>query len=273
MKAEGRDGGIDHMSDMKVIILAGGYGTRMSEETAQKPKPMVEVGGMPLLWHIMKIYSHYGYNDFVICLGYKGYVIKEFFANYFLHMADITIDLKKNRTEVHQTMSEPWKVTLVDTGQDTGTGGRMRKVQRYVGDGTFMLTYGDGLSSVNIKELVKFHKGHGKAATVTAVTPPGRFGNLKIADGTRVRSFIEKPQGDSAGVISGGFFVLETSVFDLIKDDKTMWEKRPLETLAKKGQIQAFIHRDFWQPVDTLRDKNYLESLWASGKAPWKVWK
>jgi glucose-1-phosphate cytidylyltransferase len=258
---------------MKVIILAGGYGTRLSEEPAQTPKPMVEIGGMPLLWHIMKIYSYHGFNDFIVCLGYKGYVIKEFFANYFLHMADITIDLKKNKTEVHQTMSEPWKVTLVDTGQDSGTGGRMKKIETYIGSETFMLTYGDGVSNIDIKELVRFHKTHGKLATITAVTPPGRFGNLRLVEGTKVKSFVEKPQGESAGFNNGGFFVLEPKVFGLIKGDKTMWEKTPLETLAKRGQLQAYIHKGFWQPVDTLREKNYLEHLWASGKAPWKLWK
>jgi glucose-1-phosphate cytidylyltransferase len=256
---------------MKVVILAGGFGTRLSEETHLKPKPMVEIGGKPILWHIMKIYSAYGFNEFIICLGYKGYVIKEFFANYFLYMADVTIDLGTNSIEVHNAKAEPWKVTLVDTGLYTQTGGRIKRIQSYVGNETFMLTYGDGVADVNIKKLVEFHKSHGKYATVTAVQPPGRFGGLIFNGGDQVLAFKEKPKGDGAW-INGGFFVLEPKVFDYIKGDDTPWETEPLETLAKEGQLMAYKHTGFWQCMDTLRDKNYLEKLWNSGKAPWRVW-
>jgi len=257
---------------MKVVILAGGFGTRLSEETHLKPKPMVEIGGKPILWHIMKIYSAYGFNEFIICLGYKGYIIKEFFANYFLYMADVTIDLTNNNIEVHNAKAEPWKVTLVDTGLYTQTGGRIKRIKPYVGNETFMLTYGDGVANINIKELLEFHKSHGRYATITAVQPPGRFGGLVLNGGDEVLSFKEKPKGDGAW-INGGFFVLEPEIFDYIKGDEVPWEREPLETLAKEGQLMAYKHRGFWQCMDTLRDKNYLENLWNSGKAPWKVWK
>ncbi|MFZ2959393.1 MAG: glucose-1-phosphate cytidylyltransferase [Candidatus Ozemobacteraceae bacterium] len=256
---------------MKVVILAGGLGTRLSEETTVKPKPMVEIGGRPILWHIMKSYSSYGFNDFIICCGYKGYMIKEFFANYFLHTSDVTFDMTANKMITHQSHAEPWTVTLIDTGDETMTGGRIKRVRSYVGHEPFHLTYGDGVASVNIHQLVEFHKAHGKSATVTAVQPPGRFGTLDIADGARVRSFLEKPQGDG-GYINGGFFVLNPSVIDLIKDDKTVWERQPLETLAKNQDLMAFHHEGFWQPMDTLRDKVRLEELWTGDKAPWKVW-
>ena len=255
---------------MKVVILAGGFGTRLSEETDIKPKPMVEIGGKPILWHIMKIYSTYGFNDFVICLGYKGYVIKEYFANYFLHMSDVTIDLKNNQMEIHDVKAEPWKVTLVDTGLNTMTGGRIKRVQKYIGNDTFMLTYGDGVANINIKELLEFHKKHGKFATVTAVQPSGRFGALDL-DENKVKAFKEKPKGDGAW-INGGFFVLEPQIFDYIKGDETIWERDPLENLAKDGQLMAYRHTGFWKPMDTLRDKRELESLWQSGNPPWKVW-
>ncbi|MCD6489606.1 MAG: glucose-1-phosphate cytidylyltransferase [Thermodesulfobacterium sp.] len=257
---------------MKVVILAGGFGTRLSEETHLKPKPMVEIGGKPILWHIMKIYSAYGFNEFIICLGYKGYMIKEFFANYFLYMADVTIDLTNNNIEVHNAKAEPWKVTLVDTGLYTQTGGRIKRIQPYIGNETFMLTYGDGVADVNVKELLEFHERHGKYATVTAVQPPGRFGGLILNGGEKVLAFKEKPKGDGAW-INGGFFVLEPEIFDYIEGDDTPWEREPLEALAKEGQLMAYKHRRFWQCMDTLRDKNYLEKLWNSGKAPWKVWK
>ncbi len=257
---------------MKVVILAGGFGTRLSEETIFKPKPMVEIGGKPILWHIMKIYSTYGFNEFIICLGYKGHIIKEFFANYFLYMADVTIDLTNNNIEVHNAKAESWKVTLVDTGLYTQTGGRIKRIKPYVGNETFMLTYGDGVANINIKELLEFHKSHGKYATITAVQPPGRFGGLVLNGGDEVLSFREKPKGDGAW-INGGFFVLEPEIFDYIKGDEVPWEREPLETLAKEGQLMAYKHRGFWQCMDTLRDKNYLENLWNSGKAPWKVWK
>lgn len=256
---------------MKIVILAGGLGTRISEESHLKPKPMIEIGGRPILWHIMKIYSSYGFNDFVICCGYKGYVIKEYFANYFLHNSDITINLKNNKVEVHENSSEPWNVTVVDTGEDTMTGGRVKRVQKYLKPKEdFCLTYGDGVSDVNIADLVKFHKEHGKTATVTATRPPGRFGQLHI-EGKTVTHFEEKPVGDG-GYINGGFFVLNSDVLDLIPDDSTVWEKGPLESITKAGQLAAFQHDGFWQPMDTLRDKNYLESLWSAGKAPWKKW-
>ena len=256
---------------MKAVILAGGLGTRISEETHLKPKPMIEIGGKPVLWHIMKIYSHHGINDFVICCGYKGYVIKEYFANYFLHMSDVTFDLANNRMDVHQHKAEPWKVTLVDTGDFTMTGGRMKRVAQYVRDEeAFCLTYGDGVSDVNITDLIAFHKSQKLKATLTATLPPGRFGALDF-EGQKIRTFKEKPQGDGA-MINGGFFVLSPEVIQLIEDDATVWERGPLETLASQGQLAAFQHRGFWQPMDTLRDKVQLEELWASGKAPWKVW-
>mgnify|MGYP000291141223 FL=1 len=254
---------------MKAIILAGGLGTRISEESVFKPKPMIEIGGKPILWHIMKIYSSHGVNDFIICLGYKGYFIKEYFANYAMHMSDITFDLGKNSVEIHHQKTEPWRITLVDTMERTQTGGRLKRVANYIDD-DFCMTYGDGVSSVNIKQLLDFHKEHGKLATITAVQPPGRFGALQT-DGTNVTSFIEKPQGDS-GWINGGFFVLKPEVLDLIEGDQTLWEKEPLETLATQKQLQAFFHAGFWQPMDTLRDKTYLEELWAADQASWKIW-
>ncbi|MDE1005837.1 glucose-1-phosphate cytidylyltransferase [Paraburkholderia agricolaris] len=254
---------------MKVVLLAGGLGTRISEETSVRPKPMVEVGGKPILWHIMKIYAAHGLTDFIVCCGYKGYLIKEYFANYFLHMSDVTIDLGKNSLEVHQKKAEPWRVTLVDTGETTQTGGRLRRVRDYI-DGDFCMTYGDGVGSVNITDLLSFHRTHGKQATMTAVQPPGRFGALEM-NGTQVRSFMEKPTGDG-GWINGGFFVLNPSVIDLIEGDETLWERQPLEALAKNDQLQAYFHHGFWQPMDTLRDKTHLEELWTSGNAPWKKW-
>lgn len=255
---------------MKAVILAGGLGTRISEETSLKPKPMIEIGGMPILWHILKIYSSHGIHDFVICCGYKGYMIKEYFANYFLHMSDITIDMSHNSIEVHQKKAEPWKITLINTGENTQTGGRLRRVADYLDD-DFCMTYGDGVGSVDISASVAFHRQHGKLATMTAVQPPGRFGALKI-DGTTVNAFIEKPQGDG-GWINGGFFVLNPKVLDLISSDATLWEKEPLESLAKQGQLESFFHHGFWRPMDTLRDKTTLEELWSSGKAPWMNWK
>lgn len=256
---------------MKVVLLAGGLGTRISEESHLRPKPMIEIGGKPILWHIMKIYSQYGLNDFIVCCGYKGYVIKEYFANYFMHLSDVTFDLKNNKMEVHNNTSEPWKVTLVDTGEDTMTGGRVKRVKEYIGNETFCLTYGDGVADIQIDKLLKFHKEHGKKATLTASQPPGRFGALSI-EGTQIKSFKEKPVGDG-NWINGGFFVLEPSVIDLISNDETIWEKEPLEKLAESNQLHAFFHQGFWQPMDTLRDKNHLEQLWSSGKAPWKQWK
>jgi glucose-1-phosphate cytidylyltransferase len=257
---------------MKAVILAGGLGTRISEESASRPKPMIEVGGKPILWHIMKIYSHYGINDFIVCCGYKGYVIKEYFANYFLHTSDVTFDMQKNSMEVHQRFAEPWKVTLVDTGEDTMTGGRLKRVGGYVKDEeAFCFTYGDGVSDINIQALIDFHRQQSVKATLTAVYPPGRFGALDIA-GNKVTTFQEKPKGDG-GMINGGFFVLSPSVLSLLKDDETVWEREPLESLANSGQMGAYEHRGFWQPMDTLRDKNYLEDLWSSGNAPWKLWK
>ena len=257
---------------MKAVILAGGLGTRISEESASRPKPMIEVGGKPILWHIMKIYSHYGINDFIVCCGYKGYVIKEYFANYFLHTSDVTFDMQKNSMEVHQRFAEPWKVTLVDTGEDTMTGGRLKRVGEYVKDEeAFCFTYGDGVSDINIQALIDFHRQQSVKATLTAVYPPGRFGALDIA-GNKVTTFQEKPKGDG-GMINGGFFVLSPSVLSLLKDDETVWEREPLESLANSGQMSAYEHRGFWQPMDTLRDKNYLEDLWSSGNAPWKLWK
>ncbi|HEX5341317.1 MAG TPA: glucose-1-phosphate cytidylyltransferase [Duganella sp.] len=256
---------------MKAVILAGGLGSRISEETTLKPKPMVEIGGKPILWHIMKIYSHYGINDFVICCGYKGYVIKEYFANYFLHMSDITFDMRNNEMKVHNQYAEPWKVTLVDTGENSMTGGRLRRVKDYVKDEEdFCFTYGDGVSDVDINKVIEFHRNAGVDATLTATYPPGRFGALDIQNG-RVGSFKEKPKGDG-GMINGGFFVLKPKVIDLIAGDDTTWEREPLEQLSTSGQLAAFQHEGFWQPMDTLRDKTYLESLWQDGKAPWKVW-
>lgn len=256
---------------MKAVILAGGLGTRISEETSLRPKPMIEIGGRPILWHIMKIYSAHGINDFVVCCGYKGYVIKEYFANYFLHMSDVTFDMRANNMEVHQRNAEPWRVTLIDTGEDTMTGGRLKRVAPYLMDeDAFCFTYGDGLSNVNITELIHFHKKQKVKATLTATIPPGRFGALEI-EGEKIKNFREKPQGDGA-MINGGFFVLSPHVIEYIEGDNTIWEKEPLERLAKDGQLAAFSHTDFWQPMDTLRDKVYLEELWQSGKAPWKTW-
>ena len=255
---------------MKAVILAGGLGSRISEETNLKPKPLIEIGGMPILWHIMKIYSTFDINDFVICCGYKGYLVKEYFANYFLHMSDVTFDIKNNKMEVHRKNAEPWKVTLVDTGLDTMTGGRLRRVKNFVENETFCFTYGDGLGDVNVSELIKFHKNQKTIVTVTSVQPPGRYGLLDI-QGDKISKFIEKPSGDG-NWINGGFFVLEPKVFDYLKDDSTVWEREPLEKLSKDGQLSAYKHTGFWQPLDTLRDKNHLEKLWASGKAPWKIW-
>jgi len=254
---------------MKAVILAGGFGTRISEESSIRPKPMIEIGGRPVLWHIMKNYSSHGINDFIICCGYKGYVIKEYFQNYFLHMSDVTFDLSRNNIEIHQKRAEPWKVTLIDTGENTQTGGRLKRVADYI-NGDFCLTYGDGLSSLNINKLIQFHKNHGKLATITAVQPPGRFGSLKI-ENNQVKSFYEKPTGDG-GWINGGFFVLNPDVIKLIEDDSTIWEQKPLTKLAEMGQLNSFMHDGFWRPMDTLRDKNILEELWSSNKAPWKNW-
>lgn len=256
---------------MKAVILAGGLGTRLSEETTLKPKPMVEIGGKPILWHIMKSYSAHGINDFIICCGYKGYVIKEYFANYFLHTSDVTFDMQNNKMEVHSQNAEPWKVTLVDTGDETLTGGRLKRVREHIADEEmFCFTYGDGVSDVNITELVDFHKKSGGMATLTAVQPPGRFGALKF-DGAKITSFQEKPNGDGAWV-NGGFFVLSPEVLEFIEGDSSIWEKTPMETLAKKGELAAYLHRGFWQPMDTLRDKINLEEMWQTGKAPWKSW-
>jgi glucose-1-phosphate cytidylyltransferase len=256
---------------MKTVILAGGLGTRIAEETFARPKPMIEIGGKPLLWHIMKIYSNYGLNDFIICCGYKGYMIKEYFQNYFTHMSDITIDLSNNSVTVHNRKAEPWKITLVDTGENTMTGGRLRRIAHYLdGENDFCMTYGDGLSNVNIAALIATHHSHGLNATVTAVGPPGRYGALEM-EGSKVTGFAEKPRGDG-GLINGGFFVLKPSVIDYIDGDDTPWEADPLERLASNGQLAAFEHHGFWQPMDTLREKNLLEGLWESGHAPWKVW-
>ena len=256
---------------MKAVILAGGLGTRISEESHLKPKPMIEIGGMPILWHIMKMYSVHGIHDFVICLGYRGYAIKDFFANYFLHTSDVTFDMQNNRMEVHQNYSEPWRVTLVDTGEESMTGGRLRRVGRFLQDEeAFCFTYGDGVSDIDIGALLRFHQAHGKLATVTAVQPPGRYGALE-RDGDAVRGFVEKPRGDG-GWINGGFFVLSPKVLPYIAADDTTWEAEPLARLAAKDQLQAYEHDGFWHPMDTLRDKNYLEQLWQSGSAPWKQW-
>lgn len=256
---------------MKAVILAGGLGTRLSEETSDKPKPMVDIGGMPILWHIMKIYSYYGVNDFIICCGYKGYVIKEYFANYFLHQSDVTFDMMSNTMEVHKKRTEPWKVTLVDTGEKTMTGGRLRRVREYLMDEeAFCFTYGDGIGNIDIKESIDFHLRHGRLATMTATYPPGRFGAIDIKN-DRILSFKEKPKGDGA-MINGGFFVLSPQVIDRIIDDTTVWEQEPLVSLARDGQLMAYKHEGFWQPMDTLRDKFKLQELWDSGSTPWKLW-
>lgn len=256
---------------MKAVILAGGLGTRISEETSVRPKPMVEIGGKPILWHIMKTYSSHGINDFIICLGYKGYLIKEYFANYFLHMSDVTFDMAHNKMEVHQRNAEPWRVTLVDTGESTLTGGRIKRIAAHLDDGEdFCCTYGDGVGDVDITRLLKFHRDQGTLATLTATQPPGRFGALGL-NGHQVTSFQEKPHGDG-GWINGGFFVLSSKVLDYIEGDHTIWEREPMERLAAEGQMSAYLHHGFWQPMDTLRDKTHLEELWTSGKAPWKTW-
>jgi len=257
---------------MKAVILAGGLGTRISEETHLKPKPMIEIGGMPILWHIMKLYSRHGVNEFIICCGYRGYIIKEYFANYFLHMSDVTFDMSKNMMEVHQKKAEPWRVTLIDTGESTLTGGRLKRVTEFIKDEkAFCFTYGDGLSDIDITASIRFHNEHGKLATVSAVTPPGRYGALECQD-EKVVGFTEKPKGDG-GIINGGFFVLSPKCLELIEGDQTSWESTPLNKLASTGQLMAFEHHGFWQPMDTLRDKNHLEELWKTGDAPWKLWK
>jgi glucose-1-phosphate cytidylyltransferase len=256
---------------MKVVILAGGLGTRLSEETILKPKPMVEIGDMPILWHIMKIYSSHGFNEFIICLGYKGYVIKEYFANYCLHKSDVTIHLKNNKIDVHDNFAEPWSITLVDTGAETMTGGRIKRVKRHIGAETFLLTYGDGVSNVNISESIRFHRQHGKLCTVTAVQPSGRFGAINMEGDGMVTSFTEKPKGDGAW-INGGFFVCEPEVIDYIEGDNTIWEKEPMERLASNGQMMSYKHEGFWKPMDTLRDRLELEKEWQSNKASWKTW-
>lgn len=255
---------------MKTVILAGGFGTRISEETHLKPKPMVEIGGFPILWHIMKIYSAYGINEFIVCCGYKGYVIKEYFSNYFLHMSNVTIDLKNNHLDIHERFAEPWKITLVDTGLETQTGGRLKRVEKYLDDESFCFTYGDGISDINMKDLISFHKNKKKIATVTAVQPPGRFGTLNLK-GADVIDFKEKISGDGKW-INGGFFVFEPKVFDYIENDNSILEYEPLENLAKSGNLLAYKHMGFWNAIDTLRDKNHLEELWKSGTAPWKIW-
>jgi len=255
---------------MKAVILAGGFGTRISEETNLKPKPMVEIGGMPILWHIMKIYSAHGINEFVICCGYKGYVVKEYFANYFLHMSDVTFDMKNNKMQVNQKFAEPWKVTLVDTGLNTMTGGRLKKIKKYLDNETFCFTYGDGLVNIDLKKLIKFHKNNKSFVTLTAVQPPGKYGALNLKK-ERVVKFQEKPAGDGSW-INGGFFVLEPEIFDYLRGESTVWEKEPLEKMAQQNKVCAFKHNGFWYAVDTLRDKNYLQSLWDSNKAPWKIW-
>lgn len=256
---------------MKVVLLAGGLGTRLSEETVLKPKPMVEIGGMPILWHIMKIYAAHGFNEFIVCLGYKGYVVKEYFANYFLHKSDVTIDMSDNSIKVHDSQAEPWKITLVDTGNESMTGGRIKRIQPHVGNEPFLLTYGDGVSDVNIAELVKFHQGHGKHCTVTSVQPSGRFGALNLTQDNTVKSFMEKPKGDGSW-INGGFFVCQPEVFNYIEGDLTVFEKQPMENIAADGQMKAFNHSGFWKPMDTLRDKFELEEDWATNTAKWKIW-
>lgn len=255
---------------MKAVILAGGFGTRISEESVLRPKPMIEIGGMPILWHILKIYSHHGINDFVICLGYKGYIIKEYFANYFLHMSDVTFDMRSNGFEVHQKHAEPWRITLVDTGAETQTGGRLKRVLPYLDNETFFFTYGDGVADIDIDSELKFHREKGRLATMCATQPPGRFGAIDIND-NQITRFEEKPAGDGTW-INGGFFVLEPEVLNFIEDDSCIWERQPLEHLAKIGQLSAYQHHGFWQPMDTLRDKNKLEELWQTNQAPWKVW-
>lgn len=260
---------------MKAVILAGGFGTRISEESGIRPKPMVEIGGKPIMWHIMKTYSHYGINDFIICCGYKGYMIKEYFSNYFLHNADVTFDMKSNHMQVHNMHSEPWKVTLVDTGENTMTGGRVKRVAEHIGNETFCMTYGDGVSNVDINNLIMHHKNHGRKATLTAVKGPGRFGVFTLKrNETQINNFQEKPEGGSNGSawINGGYFILEPEVLNYIDDDSTVFEKKPLETLAAEGELHSFKHTDFWMPMDTLRDKNVLEEIWEKGDAPWKVW-
>ena len=257
---------------MKVVLLAGGLGTRLSEETVVRPKPMVEIGGMPILWHIMKIYSAYGFNDFIICLGYKGYIIKEYFANYFLHKSDVTIDLADNSIKVHDSQAEPWKITLVDTGKDSMTGGRIKRVQQYVNNETFMLTYGDGVGDINIKQLLAYHTRHGQLCTVTSVQPSGRFGALDLSPENCVKSFLEKPKGDGSW-INGGYFVCQPEIFDYIKyGDATIWENEPMENIAQDGQMKAFKHDGFWRPMDTLKDKHDLNEMWNTDSAPWKIW-
>jgi glucose-1-phosphate cytidylyltransferase len=264
-------GGVVASPPVKAVILAGGLGTRITEETVQKPKPMIEIGGKPILWHIMKIYSAHGVNDFIICCGYRGYVIKEYFANYFLHMSDVTFDIANNTMEVHRRMAEPWRVTLVDTGELSMTGGRLKRVIDHVKDEeAFCFTYGDGVANVDITKELAFHRAHGKLATITAVQPPGRYGALEM-DGAKVSGFIEKPRGDG-GLINGGFFVLSPRCLDLIEGDATAWELEPLTELARRGELMAFTHTGFWQPMDTLREKNHLEELWRTNKAPWMVW-
>jgi len=258
---------------MKVVILAGGKGTRISEETQNIPKPMIEIGGKPILWHIMKIYSHYGFHDFIICLGYLGYVIKEYFSHYFLHMSDMTLDMSKNKTIIHNTVSEPWKVTLVDTGSDTMTGGRLKRIEKYIGNETFMMTYGDGVADINIKELIKVHRQSKKLATLTAIQTAGRFGVLDIEKNNNVKTFLEKPKGEGSW-INSGFFVLEPEVFDFIeKDDSTIWEREPLENIAKKNQLNSYKHSGFWECMDTYKDNLKLNELWFSARAPWKLWR
>lgn len=257
---------------MKAVILAGGFGTRISEESGIRPKPMVEIGGKPILWHIMKIFSTYGVNDFIICCGYKGYVIKEYFVNYFLHQSDITVDVKKNKIDVLQNDVEPWKVSMIDTGENTMTGGRLKRVKEYIGNDTFLMTYGDGVSDIDIRALLDFHANQKTLATVTAVQPPGRFGTFTLSEGqSKVTNFREKPKGDGAWV-NGGFFVLEPGVMNYINGDNTVWEREPLIQLAKNGQLSAYKHEGIWQPMDTLRDKHLLDDMWNSGKAPWKIW-
>lgn len=256
---------------MKAVILAGGLGTRLSEETGTRPKPMVEIGGRPILWHILKIYSHHGINDFIVCCGYKGYLIKEYFANYFLHMSDVTFDMRDNRMHVHQSVAEPWRVTLVDTGDNAGTAGRLKRVSQYVAsEDAFCMTYGDGVSDVDVTASIAFHRRHGKEVTVTAVQPPARFGGLQI-EGSSIQSFQEKPRGEG-GWINGGYFVLSPRVIEEVHDESWMFEREPMQSLTSKGQVEAYLHHGFWQPMDTLRDKQRLEELWTSGKAPWQTW-